>query len=259
MAEMLVQMQGVTKRFEGATLVSRLLSLGRDTRRPHVALREVSFDLQSREIVGILGGSGSGKSTLLHCVAGLMTPTEGRVLVMGENPAGFTTQVRGRIGWVPALDTSFHPRLTGYENLLFFAELYGVPRARRERLVLDLMGTVGLSTPLDRVVRHYSAGSRLRLSIARALIGEPALLLMDEVTMGLDPRRRDAFYTQVTDLVTARGAGVLLSTRDFTEAQYLCTRVLLLDEGHVAADGQYMMVEAAAEAIFRRHGAEERV
>jgi ABC-type multidrug transport system ATPase subunit len=257
MAEKLVQMQGVTKRFEGATLVSRLLTLGRDTRRPHVALRDVSFDVHPREIVGILGGPGSGKSTLLRCVAGLMTPTEGRVLVMGENPAGFTTRVRGHIGWVPALDTSFHPRLTGYENLLFFAELYGVPRARRERLVLELMSAVGLSTPLDRVVRHYTAGSRLRLSIARALIGEPSLLLMDEVTMGLDPRRRDAFYTQVTEVVQARGAGVLLSTRDFTEAQYLCTRVMVLDEGRVAADGQYMTVEAVAEAIFRRHGAEE--
>jgi ABC-type multidrug transport system ATPase subunit len=253
----LVLMQGVSKRYQGAGLLGRVLTLGRDRRAPTTALRDVSFELAPRDIMAVLGGVGSGKSTLLRCVAGLMTPTAGSVRVLGQDPAGITTTVRGRIGWIPAWDTSFHPRLTGEENLLFFAELHGIAPGVRHRQVRDLMGAVGLPQSLDRAVRAYAPGSRLRLSMARALLCDPALVIMDEVTTGLDPRRRDAFYTLTTALVTARGAGILLSTRDLTEAQYFCTRVMLLDEGRVAAEGAYMDVESQAEAVFRRYGTED--
>jgi ABC-2 type transport system ATP-binding protein len=251
LGEVLVVVEGVSKEYRGASLATRLLTLGRDGRLPSVALRDVTLEVRRGEILGILGPHGSGKSTLLRCMAGLTRPTGGQVRVDGMAPSGLTTAVRGRIGWMPSGDAGFHGRLTGRENLLLYAELHrttGAPDAAVTRVLRE----VALGTQPDRRYAQYTAGMRARLSLARALLGEPQLLIVDGLSTALEPIVRDTLHTLLTRLAHERGLAVVLSTMDLTEAQYICDRLLVLDEGRVVASGGYMDVESHAEVLFRR-------
>lgn len=251
LADVLVSVEGVSKEYRGASLATRLLTLGRDSRLPSVALRDVTLEVRAGEILGILGPHGSGKSTLLRCMVGLTRPTGGAVRVGGVSPSGLTTGVRGTIGWMPAGDAGFHSRLTGRENLLLFAELHRATRAPDE-VVSSVLREVALGSQTDRRYAQYSAGMRARLSLARALLGSPQLLVVDGLSTALEPIVRDTLHTLLTRLARERGLGIVLSTMDLTEAQYICDRLLVLDEGRIVASGGYMDVETHAEVLFRR-------
>ncbi len=242
----------MSKEFAGASLVTRLLTLGRDSRRAARALHDVSLTADSGEIVGVLGPHGSGKSTLLRCIAGLVRPSSGMVTVAGHTPWGLATDIRGRIGWMPGLDAGFHNRLTGRENLAFYAELHGFSQKTLSGRVVEVMQEVSLMAHVDRNYALYTPGMRARLSLARALLGRPSVLLIDELSPSLEPIVRDALHTSITRLAREQGVAVVMSTSDLTEAQYICDRLLVLDEGQVVARGAYMAVEARAEALFRR-------
>ncbi len=253
----LLSVQGLHKQYEPPGLLGRLLSFGRGRATAMHALAGVDLTVQRGEIVGLLGPNGSGKSTLLRCASGLLTPTSGTVRVDGQDPARVHTTLRGHIGLVVRDDRSFNHRLTGRQNLAFFAALQGVPRDRVEARCRHLLTSLHLTSVADRPFRFYSSGMKQRLSVARALLGEPSLLLMDEATAGLDPGKRSAFYDLLQKLIRERDIGVLYATHDLTEAQYLCTRVALLDEGRMVAEGDYLEVEPTAEALFRREATEE--
>lgn len=252
----LLDIQHLGKVYAGAGWLTWALSLGRATRRTTQALDAVTLQVRAGEIVGLLGPNGSGKSSLLRCASGLLLPSTGTATVLGENPARITTRVRGRIGLVVRDDRSFNQRLSGRENLAFFAMLQQVPREQMADRIEQALVDLELQDVADRHFRYYSAGMKQRLSVARALLGDPAVLLMDEATSGLDPGKRGRFYSLLARLVQERGLGVLYATHDLTEAQYLCDRVLLLDGGRVVAQGAYLDVEPHAEALFRRETVE---
>jgi ABC-2 type transport system ATP-binding protein len=252
LSEACVRVQGVSKEFAGASLLTRVLTLGRDSRRQARALHDVSLDIGAGEIVGVLGPHGSGKSTLLRCIAGLVRPTSGVVTVAGRTPWGLATDIRGRIGWMPGLDAGFHNRLTGRENLELYAELHGRSDVAIATTVTEAMQEVALMAHADRAYALYTPGMRARLALARALLGRPSVLLLDELSPSLEPIVRDALHTSITRLAREQGVAVVMSTSDLTEAQYICDRLVVLDEGRVVAEGAYMDVEARAEALFRR-------
>src|SRR5918994_3373951 len=164
-----------------------------------LALDRVSLDVRGGEILALLGPNGAGKTTLLRIMTGLVTPTTGGVYVLDRNVARHADELRGRIGLVPSGDRTMYLRISGYENLLFFARMHGMRRreaAARARAVLE---DVGLAEAGHRPVGHYSHGMQKRLSLARALLTDPALLLVDEATHDLDPEAA----TQARDLVSA--------------------------------------------------------
>ncbi|MFT4704131.1 MAG: ABC-2 type transport system ATP-binding protein [Bradymonadia bacterium] len=250
--ELLLDVDGLEKVYEGAGWLSWASSLGRLRREPTDALCGLSIKIYAGEIVGLLGPNGSGKSTLLRCIAGLLTPSGGRLRVLGENPASFFTTVRGQVGIVVRDDRSFNQRLSGRDNLRFFARLQGLPDSEIDGRIDELLKRLALRSVGDRAYRYYSSGMKQRLSVARALLGRPRLLLMDEATSGLDPGKRDVFYAVLEELVEKEGIGVLFATHELSEAQYVCHRVVVLDAGMMIASGRYLEVEAAAEQLFRR-------
>lgn len=251
-ADVILKVTDLEKVYQGADRLSWLASLGRLPREAKRALVDLSFSVAAGEIIGVLGPRSSGKSTLLRCVAGLMLPTSGRVDVLGKTPSTLTTDVRGRIGIVIRDDRSFNPRLSGRENLWVFARLQGVPLREIDERIDDMLRRMALERSADRPFRFYSPAMRQRLSVARAILGQPKLLLLDEPTRGLDPRKRDVFYRVLTELVEQEDIGVLYATHELAEAQYLCHRLLVLSRGQIVAEGEYLQVERAAEETFRR-------
>jgi ABC-2 type transport system ATP-binding protein len=201
-----------------------------------VALDGVSLNVRAGEVHALLGPNGAGKTTLLRLLTGLVDPTEGRVRVLGEDVARHGRRMHGLIGLVPSGDRSFYLRLSGLENLVFFARLHGLRRRRAVVRAREVIADVELDAAADRPVGHYSHGMQKRLSLARALLTQPALLLVDEATHDLDPEAA----RQARMLVRAaaqRGAGVLYATQRVEEVRGFADRVTVLARGHVRFNG----------------------
>jgi ABC-type multidrug transport system ATPase subunit len=196
-----------------------------------LALDAVSLAVPPQRVVGLLGPNGAGKTTLISLVAGLRRPTSGRVTVLGQPLGGRRRKVRARIGVVPQ-ETGLYDELSAAQNLRFSAALYDVEQpAERIRSVLE---TVGLWERRDERVGRFSGGMQRRLAIARALVHDPELLILDEPTLGVDVEARHAIWGHVRDL---RGAGktVLISTNYLDEAEALCDEAVVLRDGRVVA------------------------
>lgn len=196
------------------------------------ALDGVSFTVESGGICGLLGSNGAGKTTLIRIAAGLLLPTSGSVRVWGKDVSREGAGTRRKLGMVFGEERSFYWRLTGRHNLEFFAALQGMDaRATRER-TRELAELLGLEEILDVPFSDYSAGMRQRMAMARALLHDPDLLLLDEPTRSLSPEaalRLQDFIREV--LVGERGKTVLLATQDMREAERLCRDVVLLHRG----------------------------
>ncbi|BDA85396.1 ABC transporter ATP-binding protein [Aureimonas sp. SA4125] len=196
------------------------------------AVKDVSLTLDEGEVVALVGHNGAGKTTLIKLMLGLIRPSEGRVRVLGEDPATGDFAVRQRLGYLPE-SVSFHMALTGRETLAFYARLKRVEIAGGA----DLFERVGLAAEAaDRPVRTYSKGMRQRLGLAQALLGHPRVLLLDEPTSGLDPALRRHFYDLITEL-RAGGTTVLLSSHALTELEDRTDRVVIVTGGRKIADG----------------------
>ncbi len=196
-------------------------------RGPALALRGVGFTLVPGQVTGLLGPSGGGKTTLMRAVVGVQVVTSGGVRVLGR-PAG-DPALRHRIGYVTQAP-SVYDDLTVGENLRFFARVLGVDRSEVERC----LRAVDLVDYRERVVSRLSGGQRSRASLAVALLGSPALLVLDEPTVGLDPVLRRDLWETFHELAE-RGATVLVSSHVMDEAER-CDRLLLLREGRLLAD-----------------------
>ncbi|MBD9454705.1 MULTISPECIES: ABC transporter ATP-binding protein [unclassified Rhizobium] len=196
------------------------------------AVRDVTFELNEGETVALVGHNGAGKTTLIKLMLGLIRPSAGNVLVLGEDPAKGDFEVRRRLGYLPE-SVSFHMALTGRETLAFYARLKRVEVS----VVPELLERVGLAAvAADRPVRTYSKGMRQRLGLAQALLGQPRVLLLDEPTSGLDPALRRRFYDILGELRSA-GTTILLSSHALTELEGRANRVVIVNEGVKVADG----------------------
>ena len=220
------------------------------------ALAGIDLAVCRGEIHALLGPNGAGKTTLLRTLAGLMRPTAGSVHVLGINAAGGPRKLRGRIGFVPSSDRSAYQRISGVENLAFFARLHGMRKREAFATARAVLADVGLADRADDPVNAWSHGMQQRLSIARALLTDPPVLLIDEATHDLDP----ASAATVRELVSKRaeaGAAVLWATQRLEELRGFAGEVTLVSAGVAAFNGT---VEAlAARAVperARRHASE---
>lgn len=200
------------------------------------AVDAVSVEVRAGEIFGLLGPNGAGKSTMIKMLTTLLPPTSGRAWVAGFDVAAEPAQVRRRIGYVPQL-LSADGALSGYENLLVSARLYGIPRAERRRRIEEALDVVGLGNAAHTLVRRYSGGMIRRLELAQSMLHRPAVLFMDEPTVGLDPVARRAVWEHVRLLRQTFGTTILITTHYMDEAEELCDRVAVMHRGCVAAVG----------------------
>jgi Cu-processing system ATP-binding protein len=197
------------------------------------AVTDVSFDLGESEMVALIGHNGAGKTTLMKLMLGLIRPTGGSIVLLGDNPAAGQFAGRRHLGYLPE-NVSFDAALTGRETQTFYARLKREPVAK----ALELLDAVGLAAAAGRRVGTYSKGMRQRLGLAQALIGRPRVLLLDEPTTGLDPELRQTFY-EVLQRLAAEGTTVLLSSHALTELEERAARVIIMNRGVKVADGSF--------------------
>jgi ABC-2 type transport system ATP-binding protein len=217
------------------------------------ALDRVSLEVRAGEILALLGPNGAGKTTLLRMLTGLVSPTSGGVYVLDRNAAREADGLRGRIGLLPSGDRTMYLRISGFENLLFFARMHGIRRRAAAQRARAVLRDVGLEEAADKPVGHYSHGMQKRLSLARALLTDPNLLLVDEATHDLDPEAA----AQARELVAAaasRGVAVIWTTQRIEEIRGFVDRVALLARGRVRFDGSVpeLMAHASPERFHVR-------
>ena len=198
------------------------------------AVNGITFAVQEGEIFGLLGPNGAGKSTLIRMLTTLLPPTVGTALVNGFDVVKQSDGVRQSIGVIPQAMTS-DLELSVEENLIIFAKLYSVPRAKRERLIGDLLAAVELTQWRDAQVKNLSGGMRRRVEIARGLVHEPSIFFLDEPTTGLDPVSRVAVWEMLSRLKRERNLTILLTTHYMDEADKLCDRIAIVDHGDLKA------------------------
>ena len=235
-ADAAIVIADLTKIFHPLQL--RLRSLRPIRRQPPVrALQDVSMTVRRGDIVGILGTNGAGKTTLLKILATLVLPTAGRVIVQGHEVGRDDDRIRALIGLAFGEERSFYWRLTGRQNLEFFAAFQGLGAHAARARILRLRDQLGLEA-LDRRVGPYSTGMKHRLAMARALLHEPQILLLDEPTRSLDPLAAANLRRVIRDeVVRSAGRTALVATHNLEEAETLCNRIIILHQGRMVACG----------------------
>ncbi len=222
----------------------RELVRGRLHGRPVQALAGVSFTVAPGEIACVMGPNGAGKSTLVRILGGLLLPSAGQARLAGIDAGAGTSEFRRRVAFIVGDERSFHYRVTGRGNLLYFAALHGLPGGTARRKVDELLGRVGLTAAADRGYREYSRGMRQRLAVARGLLGDPDVLLLDEPTLGLDPRgARDLRAFLRDEIVRAAGRTAIVCSNDPAEARAMADRVLFLTGGRLSAEASPDRIE----------------
>ncbi len=194
----------------------------------------VDLDVAQREVVGVLGTNGAGKTTLLKIIATIVRPTAGEVTVLGSDVVTAEHDVRGLVAYAFNDDRSFYWRLTGRENLEFFAALDGLHGSRARQLVNESAERLGIIGSLEQPFSFYSTGMRQRLSLARALLRRSRILLLDEPTRSIDPAEaREIWSLILKSLVAEEGITVLLVTHQPEEAAAVCDRVAIVEAGRL--------------------------
>jgi ABC-2 type transport system ATP-binding protein len=225
-----IEVEGLTRRYRSRTGMFRRRTAVVD------ALRGVSFAVERGELFGLLGPNGAGKTTMIKVLTTLLLPTSGSARVLGFDVRRQARQIRGRVGYVFGGDRGLYDRLSAYDNLRYFADLYRVPpRARRERID-SLLEMVELKGRERERVETYSRGMKQRLHIARGLLHDPDLLFLDEPTIGLDPLGARELRETIGNLHEA-GKTILLTTHYMYEADALCQRIAVIANGSFVATG----------------------
>ncbi len=216
------------------------------------AVDDVSFEVQRREIFGVLGPNGSGKSTLIRVLSTLLLPDEGSVSVFGYDVERDEMQVKRLINRV-SVDAAFFKKLSPRENLLYGARLYGVTGREADRKARDILKRLGLrDSSYNSPMEDMSRGMQQKVAIARAFLTQPILLLLDEPTTGLDPRSKIEVQAFVNELRDVHDATILITTHDMNEADALCDRIAILDEGRIVA----LDTPEGLKRLVRRNGNE---
>ena len=216
------------------------------------ALDGASFTCPAGKITCLLGPNGAGKTTLIKILAGIVLPDAGEVDILGTPLSQVTLNMRGKIGLLTPNERSFYWRLTGRQNIDFFAALHGYRGTMKRTRTNEVLSQVALEAEADKPFRLYSAGMKQRLLLARALLGRPEVILLDEPTTHLDPIARDGLHNLIQeDLVGKRGATVLMCTQDLSEAQKLADNLVLLDKGRVLMTGSLTTIRRKLQANYR--------
>jgi ABC-2 type transport system ATP-binding protein len=224
----------------------------------HLVVDDVHLTVAPGECFGLLGPNGAGKTTTIRLITTLLPVQEGEVLVFDTDVRTRPMAVRRRLGYVPQ-QLSIEGALTGRENVSWFARLFDVPRRERRARVAEVLSMVDLDDAADRLASTYSGGMVRRLELAQALVNRPALLVLDEPTVGLDPVARDSVWARVGDMQQRYGMTVLLTTHYMEEAEALCDRVALMHQGAVQALGAPADLQAglgtgaSLEDVFRHY------
>ncbi|AWM85381.1 ABC transporter ATP-binding protein [Microvirga sp. 17 mud 1-3] len=208
-----------------------------------IAIDDVSLQVWPGEIFGLIGPNGAGKSTLIKMLTTLLPPSSGTAQVAGFDVTRHPEKVRAHIGYVPQL-LSADRALSAYENLLVSARLYLVPRKEREARIAAALRLMDLEDAAQRLVENFSGGMIRRLEIAQSMIHEPAVLFMDEPTVGLDPVARHAVWDHVRALRERLGTTILITTHLMDEADELCGRIGVLHMGRLAEVGSPQELKA---------------
>jgi len=215
----MIEVQNLTKTFNGKTV-----------------LKDVSFEVKEGEIFGYLGPNGAGKTTTLRIILGLLNPTSGNAFVMGQNLGlGENEALRNKVG-VLLEDDGVYDRLSAYENLDYYAQLYGLSdRIERKRRIKELLDSVGLSDRINDKVGRFSKGMRRKLALARAIVHEPEVLFLDEPSSGLDPEAQIMVRDLILQLSEEMGVTIFLNSHDLDEVQRICTKIAILQSGEIKA------------------------
>jgi ABC-2 type transport system ATP-binding protein len=241
MTEPAIELDGVTYRFGD-----------------HVAVDALNLQVSRGECFGLLGPNGAGKTTTIRLINTLLPLQEGSVRVFGLDVGHQAMGVRRRLGYVPQ-QLSVEGALTGRENVTWFARLFDVPRSQRRQRVDEVLEMMELTDAADRLAATYSGGMVRRLELAQALVNRPALLVLDEPTVGLDPVARDSVWQRVSDMQREYDVTVLLTTHYMEEADLLCDRVALMHRGRLQAVGEPAELKselgphASLEDVFRHY------
>ncbi len=200
------------------------------------AVDHISLDVHRGEIFGFLGPNGAGKTTTIKVLTTLLRPTSGQASVDGHDVLTTPEAVRRSLGYVTQ-EVTVEDHLTGRENLLFYSKLHDVPRGEREGRIIDALELVGLTERAGDMVRNYSGGMKRRLEVAGALVHRPAILFLDEPSLGLDPQTRSHLWEYFERLRRERGTTIFLTTHYMEEANHLSDRVCIIDRGRIVALG----------------------
>ena len=219
-------------------------------KKPVVAVNDMSMSIRRGEIYGVLGANGSGKSTLIRLVSTLLTIDSGRIEVLGHDVRRDEMAVKRLINRV-SVDAAFFKKLSPHENLAYAARLYGMDAKQARVQVIGILARLGIGPKrLDRPVEQMSRGMQQKVAIARALLTSPTVLLLDEPTTGLDPRSKldvQAFIEEVRD---THDATIVLTTHDLAEAERLCDRIALINDGRLVAEGTPEELKALVERDY---------
>ncbi len=223
----ILQTLELTRRFEKFTAVDAL-----------------NISVTSGEVFGLLGPNGAGKSTVIKMLTTLLPVSSGKAYLAGYDVTRQPDAVRRVIGYVPQA-LSADGTLTGYENLLIFAKLYDIPPRRRKQQIADVLEFMGLEDAAHRLVRTFSGGMIRKLEIAQAILHQPQILFLDEPTVGLDPVARTQVWQLVQQLRIEYGTTIFLTTHFLEEADSLCNRVVIMNQGKEIITGSPADLKAA--------------
>jgi len=209
-----------------------------------IAVDGLNITVTSGEVFGLLGPNGAGKSTVIKMLTTLLPLSAGKAYLAGYDVQRQPEEVRRIIGYVPQ-SLSADGSLTGYENLLIFAKLYDIPARRREKQIREVLEFMGLQDATHKMVRHYSGGMIRKLEIAIAILHQPLILFLDEPTVGLDPVARTQVWELMEQLRTEYGTTIFLTTHFLEEADSLCHRVVIMNQGKEMITGSPTELKAS--------------
>jgi ABC-2 type transport system ATP-binding protein len=232
-----IEVKGLTKHFFPQLVLGNVLQTLSRKKEPVVALNNISFEVGEGEIFGLIGPNGAGKTTLLKILASLILPSMGTVRVAGHDVMTGSVAVRQNIGIVSSEERSFYWRISGRKNLEFFGAFYNLSAKQVQKRIADLADALEVEE-MDRVVGQYSSGMKQKLAVARSLLHDPPLLLMDEATKSLDPGNAKKIRHFVSQYLCAQGKKtVVWATHNLPEAETICSRIALITKGAFIAVG----------------------
>jgi len=227
-----IEARNLTKTFKRKVRVNILKRIERRI----YAVKKVSFKVNKEEIFGLLGPNGAGKTTTIKMICTLLVPDEGEAIVHGFSILDKPEKVRENIGVVLAPDKGFYERLSGIENLVYYGRLYGMNKKEAYKRAIELTQIVGLDKDAYRYVEEYSLGMKAKLSIAKSLIHDPPIVILDEPTVGLDPISARRIRNLILELAKS-GKTILLTSQNMWEVENLCNRVILINKGEIVSQG----------------------
>lgn len=201
----------------------------------NTAVKGISFEITKGEVFGLLGPNGAGKSTTISMLSGLLTPTEGKILINGKDTIKNPMLAKKAIGLVPQ-DIALYPSLTAKENLYFWGRMYNLSGKLLKERVSEVLSIAGLEDRKNEAIKSYSGGMKRRINIAAALLHHPQILIMDEPTVGIDPQSRNHILESVKKL-NSEGMTIIYTSHYMEEIEYLCTKIGIVDHGKLIAMG----------------------